>query len=769
MNKKYKKIIIIIISIFAVLFIIHSILNYLYYKGIIFPQYAIFKNKIVKINDYNYKKNDSNDFIDDEFDKALRKIELKDKKLFAYTDNDIVIWKSNDSYKVQDFLWCDIDRDDENELVMLTWKSGRYGNFLPFWIKENDMSFDQHIFIYKFKNRTFKSIWKSSYIEADVKDLFFDDVNKILTLVDTTDYKARFAWFSFGLTSIKESKFDYDEKTDKIVDKLNIIAVGDNLIHKQIYEYGISNNKNFDFLYENVKKYLSKADLKVINQEGVFVDDDKEYSDYPKFGTPIEVLSAIKNAGFNLITFANNHILDKGINGINRTKEFCNKNNMDYIGIKDKNDKAYKILNINNIKIAVFNYTYGINGMSVEDVLKSDVYSLIDKKQLKRDLEEGVRKSDISVVFVHWGDEYNKNISDFQKEYANIFLSNGIDIVVGTHPHVLQKSEILKDSSGNELLIYYSLGNFVSYQKELENLIGGILDIEILKTNHGIKIKNYELRPTYTYRNNNSSTVYLLDEYKKIYDSLDNDNYFKYNYNITEIENVAYSLINQIDKNKIYKRLHNIRDITKMDEFDDIEQLETIKLGHFEQDNNLSNGKESIEWIVMSKKDGMAYLTSKYILDYIPFDKSKDESKEINAIDYKKTYMYYYIYNTFVKETFTNEEIDLLNNKNVSLACTFRYNSIGFDYTNPKYMKATETEYAKSKNDKTNTNEYWILNKCDTSNALDKTTNREKFVLQDGNIAYDGYRNDDEKTMANKNTNIYEKKGFRPFICIKYE
>lgn len=117
---------------------------------------------------------------------------------------------------------------------------------------------------------------------------------------------------------------------------------------------------------------------------------------------------------------------------------------------------------------------------------------------------------------------------------------------------------------------------------------------------------------------------------------------------------------------------------------------------------------------------------------------------------------------------FTNEEIELIHNKAVTLACNYRYNSISFDYTNAYYMIAEDTPFARSKYQGENTNEYWILNKCDTSNKLDITTNREKFVMADGNIAYNGFRNENEKNELNGKTNIYEKKGFRPFIIIDY-
>ncbi len=170
----------------------------------------------------------------------------------------------------------------------------------------------------------------------------------------------------------------------------------------------------------------------------------------------------------------------------------------------------------------------------------------------------------------------------------------------------------------------------------------------------------------------------------------------------------------------------------------------------------------------MAKKERKAYLTTKYILDYMEFDKTNEKGKEIEGIRYQDTYMYRQIFKSFIPTAFTDEEIALVHNKAVTLACNYRYNSIGFDYTNPCYMIAKETAFAKSKYRGESTNEYWILNKCDTFNKLDITTNREKFVMADGNIAYNGFRNEKEKNELEGATNIYEVKGFRPFIIIDY-
>lgn len=314
------------------------------------------------------------------------------------------------------------------------------------------------------------------------------------------------------------SKFDYDKEKDKIISSVKINAFGDNLIHEQIYNYAINeNNKSFDFLYENIENELKEGDINVINQETVFVDDEKKYSTFPLFGTPVENGESIIKAGFNLITCATNHILDNYGYGIQTTIDFYEKNNINYIGISKNETKKvpYKILEINDIKIAVFNYTYNINHMEYIDYTKEIPYVniLADENVVREQLEEGIKKADASIVFVHWGTEYTRHIDGFQKKWSKIFLESGVDLVIGTHPHVLQKSEILKDDKGNEMLIYYSLGNFVSYQNYYDRIIGGEAKITIAKTNNGIKFTYFDFLPTITHQENNFVTAYMVKDY----------------------------------------------------------------------------------------------------------------------------------------------------------------------------------------------------------------------------------------------------------------
>lgn len=534
--KNIDKKLFIVFAIFCLIIILFSCK----YNGKNILKYVKWKDKIYKVENsedkYIKKEFSDIDLRNENEEYHLSKIELKNKKLIIYI-NGIAKWYSPDEYNVQDFLYCDIDRDNEDEIVVLLWKKGKFGTRKPFFLEDDKEKWSQHIFIYDDKNGFIKPIWCSSYISVEIKEMAFDDTYKILTALDTDNCRTRWAWITWGLNNLEASKYDYDDRYDKILKEVKINSFGDNLIHKEIYDIALKNNKNFDFIYENIKDELKTADINSINQETIFVDKEEEYSTYPYFGTPIECGKSIVDAGFNLVTLANNHSLDKYEYGINTTIDFYEsywKNKVNYLGIKkqkyeissisqiftlDKKEKQnifdnrYKIIKVNGFKIAVFNYTYNLNKLPDIRYNKYNIWvnSLEDEKRVKRELDEGRRKSDVCIVFVHWGSEYKNEIDSFQKKWSKIFLEKGVDIVIGTHPHVLQDVEVLKDSYGREMLVYYSLGNFISYQGKKDTDIGGEAKVDIVLTNHGLKIKSYKLNTVKTFIGKNIITAKIIE------------------------------------------------------------------------------------------------------------------------------------------------------------------------------------------------------------------------------------------------------------------
>lgn len=416
---------------------------------------------------------------------------LEKRRVKLYDESGKNFWSSGKELKVQDAFITDIDRNGDEELILLLWKRGRFGNERPFWINGDEISYSQHIFIYNIsENKEVTSKWFASDIGRLVTRMkLVDRDNTIILTEDRKDENTLWVWSSFGLRNIdNEVKF---------------AAFGDNIIHKTIYEYAYNyKDGNFDFLYEPFADEIENADIASIQAETVLVDKMAAVSGYPQFGSPIAVGDAIKKAGFDIAVCGNNHALDKGIYGINVTTSFYKKNDILCVGIQNSEDtkyRPYEIITRNGIKFAIFSYTYGTNGMDASDKYPNAVHYIPrteeEKKKCTSDIEKAKQEADFIVVYAHWGDEYTKSISDAQREFAYLLCDAGVDVIIGTHPHVLQYMQTLEREDGGETLVYYSLGNFRADQKQDEaTMIGGEAYFIVEHTFDGVKIKEYELK-----------------------------------------------------------------------------------------------------------------------------------------------------------------------------------------------------------------------------------------------------------------------------------
>ena len=301
---------------------------------------------------------------------------------------------------------------------------------------------------------------------------------------------------------------------------VELVAVGDDLIHTSVYRAcKTRKGYNFDPLFKHIKKDIRAADISVINQETILVD--KNYSGYPSFGSPKAVADAVAKAGFNVVTHATNHTLDKGTGAITGTLKYWNRKypNIKVLGIHKSKSAADKVTVIqkNGIKIAMLNYTYGLNGRRLP-AGKSYMIDLLtpqNRNKIKKDIKEAKKKSDFVIVFAHWGTEYRYAPDVSQKNWTNFFLNNGVDLLIGTHPHVLEPYKMLKGNNGKKMLVYYSLGNFVSAQNRVPRLLGGMAKVTIVKDGKNTYIKKYTMEPLVTHisRYYKSFIVYKLKDY----------------------------------------------------------------------------------------------------------------------------------------------------------------------------------------------------------------------------------------------------------------
>lgn len=299
-----------------------------------------------------------------------------------------------------------------------------------------------------------------------------------------------------------------------------ITAVGDLMAHQ-----GNLNNAytpktgtyNFNGFLEYVKPYLTKSDLTIGNFETVTAGPSSGYTSYPSFNTPDAMLTALSNAGFDVLSTANNHCLDKGVNGLTRTIKKIEENKMINVGSSVDGKNKYITKEINSIKVSILSYSSAFNGndASLNSKQKIKYLSPINETRIKSDIETVKAKgTDSIIVIMHWGTEYQREPNAMQTSLSKKILSWGADIILGSHPHVVQKSEIIKVNDKDKFVIY-SMGNFISGYRRSDkakrpNKIytedGVIVQLQIEKDpKGGVNIKKTDYIPTWvdkTYVNN---------------------------------------------------------------------------------------------------------------------------------------------------------------------------------------------------------------------------------------------------------------------------
>ena len=262
------------------------------------------------------------------------------------------------------------------------------------------------------------------------------------------------------------------------------IGVGDNLYHGALYyrQRMAGNGYNFDTYYDGTREYSENADLAYINMETICNGDEHyELSSYPLFNGPKEVIDAVYNAGFDWWSISSNHSLDTGANGLLEQLNTIHEKYPDIIttgshtSLEDKNTPIVK--EINGIKVGFLGYTYGLNGLIVPED-KEWLVSMIDKEQMKIDMEALSKVSDIQMVAMHWGVEYSTSISEEQKDLTKYLNELGAEVIIGTHPHVIEPAEIYHGEN-QDTLVYYSLGNYTSAQDVAPRMVGGMASFTV--------------------------------------------------------------------------------------------------------------------------------------------------------------------------------------------------------------------------------------------------------------------------------------------------
>lgn len=304
---------------------------------------------------------------------------------------------------------------------------------------------------------------------------------------------------------------------------LSLIAVGDNLIHSPIYKKAKQADGSYDFssMYANIKDTIQSYDLAVINQETIYVNDEVSVSSYPCFGTPSSMGDTLVDVGFDVILNATNHTWDKRSTGYENTINFWKKYpEITTLGIhEDENDfNTVDIVEKNGFKLAMFNYTYGLNGFTLPSDKQYAVDLLDNKEKFIADLQSVEHDVDFSICFLHIGNEYVYEPTTYQVDYVNDIIDAGADIVICSHPHVVEPYDLVTTENGNSAIVYYSCGNFISCQNEVPRVLGGMAELNLTKTvTDGVvtscEVSDYDFEPIVTHYNSTEHTVYKLEDY----------------------------------------------------------------------------------------------------------------------------------------------------------------------------------------------------------------------------------------------------------------
>ena len=306
--------------------------------------------------------------------------------------------------------------------------------------------------------------------------------------------------------TVEEEEYIPEEPVFEEYD-LQLMAVGDNLLHMGIVSTGqqADGSYNFEFLFQGIEEYLNLAEIKIINQETILGGNELGFSGYPLFNSPTEVGDSIEEAGFNVVLHATNHSADKGLDGLLHCVEFWEeKEDILMVGIDKDSALTYAIpvLELEGLKIAVLNYTYSPNTEIIPKSIQGYLNILCDwdlntgqidftklNPQVVDDIKRAEEIADFTIVCPHWGTEYATKPSDTQRNFAKQITEAGADLIIGTHPHVLQPVEWIEGTNGESALCFYSLGNYVSTQKDPLNLLEGMAWVTLHVQEDGIFIQ----------------------------------------------------------------------------------------------------------------------------------------------------------------------------------------------------------------------------------------------------------------------------------------
>lgn len=322
-----------------------------------------------------------------------------------------------------------------------------------------------------------------------------------------------------GQTNDTESNLSTgnNENVEPIKEDINIkmTVIGDIMCHNSQYKDAYNGSTyDFSYMFDDIKNYISSADIAVGNLETTFAGKERGYSNYPRFNSPEQLAYNLKDMGIDVLCTANNHSMDTNYSGVVSTLDFLDDAGISHMGTSRTAEEQNQILvkDVNGIKIAFLAFTYGTNGIPVPSA-NSYCVNLIDKDLILKQLELAkAQEPDLICVNMHWGLEYQNVQNSDQEDWADFLFENGVDVILGSHPHVLQPMEkrtvTLEDGTTKDCFVIYSLGNFISGQTKKNTRTSIILNINFTKDGETGKttIGDVSYVPIYMYKSSSGST-----------------------------------------------------------------------------------------------------------------------------------------------------------------------------------------------------------------------------------------------------------------------
>lgn len=307
----------------------------------------------------------------------------------------------------------------------------------------------------------------------------------------------------------------------ELFSRVSFVAVGDNLIHKPIFNQAAartSNGYDFSYAYENFAERIAEPDVAILNQETI-ISQEHNVSSYPMFNSPVELGEEMLEIGFDVFNIATNHSIDCGEKGLISAINFWKSKDAITCGayLNKEDYSNIPMHEVNGVKIAYVGFTESTNGLSLPEDSEVMLIQAKDETLLQARIMDAKEIADIVIVSAHWGNEYTHEPTENQRTLAEKLASWGADVIIGTHPHVIQPVEYINNPDGSRALVAYSLGNFISAQNRGPRMLGGVLNFELVVNNtsgevsfENVKFSGVVTHYGYSYSN---LRIYPLEEY----------------------------------------------------------------------------------------------------------------------------------------------------------------------------------------------------------------------------------------------------------------